>query len=101
MPPGPAEPAAARSFATTASTRNGSSPTISAPSSSIALLRVPVGAPLVGRQGNDLGANTGYLHGRILWVRNSKSCIPRCAREADCRAGERHIGDAALAAVTL
>src|SRR6516164_5834163 len=45
MPPGPAEPAAARSFATTASTRNGSSPTISAPSSSIALLRVPVSAP--------------------------------------------------------
>src|ERR1700730_523916 len=45
MPPGPAEPAAARNFATTASTRSGSSPTISAPSSSTALFKVPVSAP--------------------------------------------------------
>ena len=45
MPPGPAEPAAARNFATTASTRSGSSPTISWPSSSIALLNEPVSAP--------------------------------------------------------
>src|SRR6266404_5776701 len=45
MPPGPAEPAAARSFATTASTRSGSSPMVSAPSSSTALFRVPVSAP--------------------------------------------------------
>jgi len=45
MPPGPAEPAAARSFAATASTRSGSSPTINAPSSSTALHNVPVSAP--------------------------------------------------------
>ena len=45
MPPGPADPAAARNFATTASTRSGSSPTISWPSSWIALRNEPVSAP--------------------------------------------------------
>ena len=45
IPAGPEPPAAARSFAATASTRIGSSPIASAPSSSTARLKVRVSAP--------------------------------------------------------
>jgi len=45
MPAGPEEPAAARNFAAIASTRSGSSPIVSAPSSSTACRKVRVSAP--------------------------------------------------------
>jgi len=45
IPAGPDEPPASRSFFATASTRNGSSPIASAPSSSTARRKLPVSAP--------------------------------------------------------